>query len=424
MFNQDFLKKLRILYVEDDIEIADKFRMVLSSLFKEAVICRDGEEGYETFKQSLNQKDQFDVIISDINMPNMNGIEMLKAIKEIDKNIPFIFTTAYSDSKFTIEAIKYGVSHYAIKPINAKEILLHIQQICEVKFQQKIILNTQTELQQYIDVIDQVAIISKTDPEGVITFVNDIFCEVAKYTREELIGKNQNIVRHPDMPSSVFEQMWIEIKDGKTWKGKVKNKTKDGEAYYVNANIFPIFDDSNEKIIEYVGIRFLTTEDEIKNKEFKKKVIQNFQESKRKDIVARTKIDQLKTQVETLESKLKDYGHVDLLKDAIEQEKQNNKIYKNQAAKYENDLKELSVKYEDIVSVSNNSIKEAKERQKNAQEVSLKMRRAYDKMEHMYQSKDEELKEVLLQLKSQAKIIKDLKEVIEHREDQLAKTNG
>jgi PAS domain S-box-containing protein len=103
-------------------------------------------------------------------------------------------------------------------------------------------------------------ILSETDLHGTINFVNDKFCEVAKYTREELIGKPQSIVRHPDMPKELFQLFWQTIKGGNVFKGIVKNRAKDGSHYWVEATIVPILNEKGE-VTKYVGSRFHITDD-------------------------------------------------------------------------------------------------------------------------------------------------------------------
>lgn len=109
-------------------------------------------------------------------------------------------------------------------------------------------------LRQYKDAVDEGTIVSKTDPKGVITYVNDEFCKISGYTREELIGKPHNIVRSFDVPNSVFKELWTLLKAKKTWKGVIKNRAKDGSTYVVQATIKPIVD-SDGKVIEYMAIR-------------------------------------------------------------------------------------------------------------------------------------------------------------------------
>ncbi len=115
------------------------------------------------------------------------------------------------------------------------------------------------EFETQLAIINETAIVSKTDLLGNITYVNDMFCQVAKYSREELMGKPHNIVRHEDMPAWAFEDLWRTISAGKIWKGQVKNKCKDGSYYWVQATISPILGE-NGKPREYMAVRYLITE--------------------------------------------------------------------------------------------------------------------------------------------------------------------
>ncbi|HEX5330645.1 sensor domain-containing phosphodiesterase [Sulfuricurvum sp.] len=109
-------------------------------------------------------------------------------------------------------------------------------------------------LDQYKMVLDESSIVSKTNKKGIITYVNDEFCKVSGFSREELIGKSHNIGRHPDNSKTLFKDLWKTIKAGKVWKNTFKNKTKDGNEYYVKSVIAPIFDDEG-KIVEYISAR-------------------------------------------------------------------------------------------------------------------------------------------------------------------------
>ncbi len=124
-------------------------------------------------------------------------------------------------------------------------------------------------LDGYKKAIDKSSIVSKTDIHGIITYVNKMFCNVSGYSEEELVGRSHNIVRHPDMPSEAFEEMWSTIQSKKVWKGIVKNRRKDGSAYIVQATITPILD-SNNNILEYVAVRHDITELEESKEEIKK----------------------------------------------------------------------------------------------------------------------------------------------------------
>ncbi|WP_052501709.1 sensor domain-containing diguanylate cyclase [Thiomicrospira microaerophila] len=98
------------------------------------------------------------------------------------------------------------------------------------------------EFMNYITMVDEHVITSTTDLKGVITSVSKAFCEISGYTELELIGKNHNIVRHPDMPSELYDDLWQTIKQGKPWSGEVKNRKKDGGFYWVKVFISPNFD--------------------------------------------------------------------------------------------------------------------------------------------------------------------------------------
>lgn len=105
-------------------------------------------------------------------------------------------------------------------------------------------------------------LVTRTDLKGVITFANDAFVEISGYSRDELLGENHNVVRHPDMPSVVFEEMWKTLKKGNPWHRLIKNRTKSGDYYWVSANIMPVFE--NAQVVSYMSVRHVPDRDEIK----------------------------------------------------------------------------------------------------------------------------------------------------------------
>ncbi|MEA3353912.1 MAG: PAS domain-containing protein [Campylobacterota bacterium] len=106
-----------------------------------------------------------------------------------------------------------------------------------------------------------IMIVSETDAKGNIIFANRDFCNISGYSREELIDKPHNIVRDPSMPKAAFEDLWRTIKSGATWTGIVKNKTKNGKYYWVNATVYSSKNDLEELI--YISIRVKPTDQEI-----------------------------------------------------------------------------------------------------------------------------------------------------------------
>jgi PAS domain S-box-containing protein len=119
----------------------------------------------------------------------------------------------------------------------------------EIKINQKT-----EELQKTLKLLSTYVIYSKTDKNGIITDVSDAFCTISGYKREELLGQNHNIVRHPDMPSSIFKELWRNIKKGNRFNTKIKNLKKDGSFYWVDAYIEPEYDEHG-KIFSCISIR-------------------------------------------------------------------------------------------------------------------------------------------------------------------------
>lgn len=126
-------------------------------------------------------------------------------------------------------------------------------------------------------------ITSRTDLEGNITHANELFCEISAYELDELIGRPHNIVRHPDMPSSIFKDLWQHIQNKKQWRGVVKNITKSGGFYWVNAIVSGVYKD--EILIGYKSLRTpVSYEDKLKYQKLYDKIRKENGEKTRKII--------------------------------------------------------------------------------------------------------------------------------------------
>jgi aerotaxis receptor len=113
--------------------------------------------------------------------------------------------------------------------------------------------NNQPVTNREVEVLDDQAIVSKTDLNGNITYVNPYFTQISGFSEDELLGAPQNLVRHPDMPAEAFADLWASIQSGTPWTGIVKNRCKNGDHYWVRANITPIRE--NGKTIGYMSVR-------------------------------------------------------------------------------------------------------------------------------------------------------------------------
>ena len=108
-------------------------------------------------------------------------------------------------------------------------------------------------------------IVSETDEKGNIIYANHDFCEIAGYSKEELIGKPHNVVRHQDMPKAAFSDLWKTVQEGKVWNGIVKNRTKNNDFYWVNATAYP--SKTQDGKLRYISIRVCPTREEINKAE-------------------------------------------------------------------------------------------------------------------------------------------------------------
>jgi len=104
-----------------------------------------------------------------------------------------------------------------------------------------------------VPLADDVIIVSKTNLKGEITYINQDFLDISGFTEAELLGQPHNIVRHPDMPEAAFADMWKSLKAGEPWVGLVKNRCKNGDHYWVEAHVTPLFEQG--QVLGYLSVR-------------------------------------------------------------------------------------------------------------------------------------------------------------------------
>ncbi|MCG3667122.1 response regulator [Aliarcobacter butzleri] len=171
------------------------------------MVAKNGQEGLELFK-----KHNPDLVITDIQMPVMDGIQMIKAIKEINPQVQTVIVTTFSDVEYLFEAIKLNISNYLTKPLNLyalSETLLSVSKNVFLEKENKEIFNT---LKQYKDLVDERSIVSKATKDGIITYINEPFEKISGYKKDELLGKSHNIISHPNIDKNIFKDMWKKLK--------------------------------------------------------------------------------------------------------------------------------------------------------------------------------------------------------------------
>ena len=241
--DKNLLKRLTLLYVEDDDIIRNELSQLLANFFSQVLVAKDGKEGLRTF---LENQDTIDIVLTDINMPLYNGIEMVKKIRNIDSKISVIFATAYSDNEFLLHAIKLRVQEYIIKPIDIRKLLSFLNDIASNLYQEFLLKQQQYELTKYKEILDSNNIVIKTDARLNITYVNQLFCDISGYSDSELIGKEFKSLKFPDVSNDIYTDLYAKVLNNKPWHGNLKNIKKDKTHYTCDTHVFPTLGENGE----------------------------------------------------------------------------------------------------------------------------------------------------------------------------------
>ncbi|MFK2823521.1 response regulator [Arcobacter sp. YIC-80] len=241
--DKKLLKKLKILYVEDDTLVRNELQELLSDFFQKVFVAKDGQEGLEIY---FNYKNEIDVVLTDINMPSLNGIDMLKKIREDSKKIPVFITTAYSDNDLLAKAIKLKVYEYLVKPIDVRYLLNQMNELANILYQESLIHKQNKELEEYKRVIDASSIVVKCDEYMKISYVNDLFCQTTSYDNTELLGQDFKILKHPDVSNEIYTNIYNQVLNGNAWHGVLKNLTKEHKTFTTDCYIIPVKNDLSE----------------------------------------------------------------------------------------------------------------------------------------------------------------------------------
>ena len=350
MFDKEFLKTLTIMYVEDDESIRNSLSGILKKIFGEVIICNDGNDGINQFKYyTQERKSKIDTIISDINMPNLNGIEMAKEIRKLDENVPIIFTTAHGESNYLMEAIKLKIAYYALKPINTTDLLKNISKICMAEHNKQLIIQKEKQLQQYMDIMNGIASIFKIDTNGNIIEANEMLCEISGYTQEELLSMNISDILYKDSILTNYDDLVELIGSASKYEGKVKFASKDGEVFYLNSTIIPLYNDITSQHTGYLYIGLDQTDDELEKQQTMQRVRKNIIEQRSKESVLQRRIKELEEQVAQLQSSSVNDKDADFIKNALAKEKQKVTALNAQIAHYEKDIALLTKQKEHII---------------------------------------------------------------------------
>ncbi|MBF0189082.1 MAG: PAS domain S-box protein [Magnetococcales bacterium] len=201
-----------------------------------------------------------ELLILDLHMHGCNGIEIASVIRQhpVHNALPVLFLSGAQNLGRRLSDRNLAHEDYLIKPVHPlamiRSVINRIERLRSRSKSRDHLRSVLRELENLQFAMNRHAIVSVADVNGLITYVNDKFCDISGFSRKELIGKNHRIVRSGYHDQSFFEGLWGTIGEGRVWHGEIRNRRKDGAPYWVAATIIPFLDDTG-KPYEYVSIR-------------------------------------------------------------------------------------------------------------------------------------------------------------------------
>jgi diguanylate cyclase (GGDEF)-like protein/PAS domain S-box-containing protein len=253
---------MTILYVEDDPEIRENTQYPLKRLCSELYVAEDGVKGLELYKES-----QPDIVVSDIKMPNMNGIDMVKNIKALNPAQRVVFTTAHNESGFFMESIEMQVNGYVLKPLDYDQLTHKIKELREQILNQRRVDQLNQEIhdqkEYFTNMMDSAsdAIFVMSSQTGKILDANQMTCKLLGYTHEELLALDIN-----DWDKSITDEDYTALMNQlSTEESMTIERThtrKDGTTY--EASISAKFFLHNDQKYLFASTRDVTEEKQLK----------------------------------------------------------------------------------------------------------------------------------------------------------------
>ncbi len=200
-----------------------------------------------------------EVLVLDIHMPECSGPELAVILRDDQHytQIPIVYLSTETALSKQLLALNCGGEHFLTKPVDSRHlvevVVLYARRFRQMQEQMESLRTALYEQERHQQALDDHAIVSVADAAGIITSVNDRFCEISGYSRDELLGKNHRIVKSGKHSAEFFADMWRTITSGKIWRGEVCNRRKDGTLYWVKTSIVAFLDASGRPY-QYISI--------------------------------------------------------------------------------------------------------------------------------------------------------------------------
>lgn len=240
---------ISLLYVEDERVTREQVSRILQRIVTELYVAENGQEGLDLYREKHP-----DIIMTDIMMPVMNGLEMAHEIRKLDRDSQIIMLTAYSDTEYLLECISLGINQYVQKPVDFSHLATAIETCSNYVLLKRKLQQQESKIQMLSQAVEQApAPVMITSLSGSIEYVNAMFCRLTGYQASEVLGRNPSILKSGLNSAEIYSNLWETVLSGDEWKGELANKRKNGSIYWEVVKICPLRD-SNKIVTGFLKV--------------------------------------------------------------------------------------------------------------------------------------------------------------------------
>ncbi|GFE60264.1 response regulator [Geobacter sp. AOG2] len=227
---------LTILYVEDEPTSREQVKRMLNLRGYRLIVAENGRDGLELYLAHTPE-----IVLTDIMMPFMNGLEMAREIRTMTPDTQIIVMTAFNDMDYLLQAIDIGINQFVLKPVAFQKLFEAIERSISAVMMQRQLQRQNEHILLLSNALEQspsMALI--TDTAGTIEYVNRKFCETTGFSVDEAVGQTPRIIKSGETPDEVYRQLWSTILQGNEWHGSLLNRKKNGDLFWENMSISPL----------------------------------------------------------------------------------------------------------------------------------------------------------------------------------------